>query len=95
MEIYARKGWYLERPEPEESWRGDLRRREAPVGPAARTALSFALVTRDRELPIYAASVEADLTPFVDRPVVAEGKLVDLTTEGYGPELWLASIEPA
>jgi hypothetical protein len=95
VEIYAREGWYLERSEPEESWRGDLRRQDVPAGPAARTALSFALVTRDRELSIYAASVEADLTPFVGRRVVAEGKLVDLTTEGYGPELWLASIEPA
>jgi hypothetical protein len=94
VEVYARERWYLERPEPEERWRGDLRRRDVPVGPAARTALSFALVTRDRELPIYAANVAADLTPFVGRRVVARGKLVDLTTEGYGPELWLASIEP-
>jgi hypothetical protein len=95
IEIYARQPWYLGRPEQEGVWRGELRRREVPTGPAARTTLVFALVTEESVLPVYGARVEAGLAQFVDRTVVAHGKLVDLTAEGYGPELWVASIEAA
>jgi hypothetical protein len=36
--------------------------------------------------------VEDVLADFVDRPVAATGKLVDLSEEGFAEELWLASI---
>lgn len=94
-EIYGRADWYAARPEHEERWEGVLERREAPGGPAARSALTFALVVEGRPLDVYAANVEETLAGFVGRPVVASGKLVDLSGEGYGEELWLASIRTA
>jgi hypothetical protein len=95
MEIYASAGWYAERPEPETQWRGVLRRREPPGGPAGRAALAFALEIPSHSVDVYAANMEPVLARFVDRPVVATGKLVDLSDEGFGDELWLASIRPA
>jgi hypothetical protein len=48
-----------------------------------------------RSIDVYAANVGAVLSRFVGRPAVATGKLVDLTGEGLGEELWLASIRVA
>jgi hypothetical protein len=92
-EVYAREAWYAERPEPEEDLSGLLRRREPPSGPAARAALAFTLLTAEREVAIYAAHADAILGPLDGLRVEARGKLVDLTSEGYGEELWLAWIE--
>jgi hypothetical protein len=39
------------------------------------------------------ANAERLLDPFVGRPVSVEGKLVDLSDEGYGIELWIAAID--
>jgi hypothetical protein len=72
-----------------------LRRREPPLGPAGRAALAYALELQGRSIDVYAANVEAVLSRFVDRPVVAAGKLVDLSGEELGEELWLASIRVA
>jgi hypothetical protein len=69
-----------------------LRRREPPGGPAGRAALAYALELEDRSLDVYAANVQDVLADFVDRPVAATGKLVDLSGEGFGEELWLATI---
>ena len=94
-QIYAQASWYRERHEPEQSWRGVLRRRTRPAGPAGRAALAFALELEDRALDVYAANVEPLLTPYVGSEVVAVGKLVSLRDEGFGDELWLASIGSA
>lgn len=92
-EIFARTEWYRARPEPEREWRGVLRDRDVPTGPASRTALSYALITNDQKLhPVYAANVEKQLAPYVGRAVIMRAKLVDLSGEGYGQELWAASI---
>lgn len=91
-DVFAQADWYRGRPERETEMRGVLRRREVPLGPAARTALTFVLVADGREIDVYAARAERTLAPFVGRRVVATGKLVDLSSEGYGIELWLASI---
>jgi hypothetical protein len=72
-----------------------LRRREPPGGPAGRAALAYALEVDGRSVDVYAASVEAVLARFLGRKIVATGKLVDLGGEGFGEELWLASIRPA
>jgi hypothetical protein len=73
-----------------------LRRREPPGGPAGRAALAYALESENgRSVDVYAANVEPVLAGFVDRTVVAAGKLVDLSGEGFGEELWLARIRPA
>ena len=92
-EAYAHTDWYAERAEPEQVWRGVLRRREPPGGPAARAALTYCLVTDDRRLNIYAAHLDELLKPLEGLRVEAKGKLVDLAAEGHGEELWLASIE--
>ncbi len=93
--VYADNDWYEERPEEELEWKGVLRRRELVVGPDNRTALTYALVTSDGELDVYAAGAEAILAPLEHLRVVARGKLVDLSGEGHGSELWLASVESA
>ena len=72
-----------------------LRRRELPAGPAGRAALAFALEVEGAPVDIYAANVEAALRGFLDRAIIATGKLVDLSGEGFGKELWLASIRLA
>jgi hypothetical protein len=91
-EVFAGADWYQERAEVERLWRGVLRRRRADGGPAGRAALAFALVTDDGTIPVYAAGVDVVLGAFADRTVVARGKLVDLRTEGFEPELWIGEI---
>lgn len=93
-DIFAAEDWYRERPEPEAEWRGVLRERRPVIGPANRTALFYALVTTDEELAVYAAGSPQKFTPYLDQPVVVRGKRVDLGAEGFGPELWAASIRP-
>ncbi|HEX5761191.1 MAG TPA: hypothetical protein VF121_18550 [Thermoanaerobaculia bacterium] len=94
VEIYAAADWYRARPEPEERWEGTLEKVDPVVGPAGRTSLTYALRTADRRLPVYAAGVQERLAPFTGRAVRATGKLVDLSGEGLGRELWIASIGP-
>ena len=91
-QIYGEADWYRARPEPEQQWRGELRERDVIAGPTTRTALIYRLVTTDKEIPVYAANVEQKLALFVGRQVLIYGKLVDLSREGFGQELWIASI---
>ena len=92
-QIYMGFDWYQERPEPEREWRGVMRERHVSTGPAGRPALAFELITSDEgTLPTYAAGVVPKLAPFVGRQVLVRGKRVDLTGEGYGPELWIGSL---
>lgn len=90
--IYAGTDWYDSRPEPEQTWHGVLQKREVAVGPATRAALAYILITEEGEFTVYAARAEDKLAPLVGRRVLAEGKLVNLSNEGYGQELWLASV---
>jgi hypothetical protein len=90
--IYADAEWYCDRRESEKSWRGVLQKRDAPLGPATRPSQSYVLVTNKTRLPVYAANVDGQLAPYVGRRVVVRGKLVDLTRDGFGEELWVASI---
>jgi hypothetical protein len=55
-----------------------------------RTGLRYTLVTRDYQFAIYAANVEQQLAQFVDSEVLERGKLVDLSDEDFGQELWIA-----
>jgi len=92
-EIFAGTEWYRARPEPEREWRGLLRDRDVPMGPASRTSLTYALITNDQKHhPVYAANLGRQLAPYVGRAVIMRAKLVDLSGEGYGQELWIASI---
>lgn len=91
-EIYAANDWYQERQEPEREWRGEFHRRDEPEGPGSRGGLAYVLITSDREIPVYAAGVREKLAAFVGERVIARGKLVDLSAEGFGPELWIGAI---
>ena len=93
--IHAETEWYRARSEPEKLWRGVLLKRDTPPGPNSRTALKYSLRTGkdDKDnLAVYAAGAEERLTTFLDREVLVRGKLVDLSAEGQGKELWIASI---
>ena len=93
-EIYANADWYRARQEPEKLWRGVLRERDVTVGPASRTALLYTLITENSQLLVYAAKVGRQLASLVGRQVLVRGKLVDLSGEGFGQELWIGSIMP-
>jgi hypothetical protein len=94
-QIFAGADWYHARPEPEEAWQGVLRKRDTPAGPAARTGLRYTLVAGEESIPVYAAQAMDRLAPFVGNEVVIHGKLVDLSAEGFGKELWIGSIRKA
>jgi hypothetical protein len=85
------EAWYRERPEPQGSWSGVLRRREVVTSPGGRDRLLFELEQPDGErLVIYGPPAEGVLELYVDGSVRLDGKLVDLTGEGLGRELWIA-----
>jgi hypothetical protein len=94
IEVDGAMEWYRDRPEREQEFRGTLRRREVVAGPMARAALRYTLDTDAGPLPVYAPEPDR-LEPYVGHEVVARAKLVDLTAEGFGPELWIGSIAPA
>lgn len=90
--IFADEPWYRDRREPEREWRGVLTARAVGQGPNARSALAHALRVDERDLPVYTPSRREVLAPFVNRRVIVTGRLVDLTHEGYGEELWPGAI---
>jgi hypothetical protein len=72
-----------------------MRRRPPAVGPAARPALTFALVTDEGSIPVYAATVERVLGRFEGHGVIVRGKLIDLRSEGFETELWIGALTAA
>lgn len=85
--------WYDDRPEPEQTVAGVLRAAATPSTPGGRDRLPYRLQTDDEHLvPVYAPALEERLGRLVDQPVVLVGKLVDLSGEGFGTELWLGAI---
>lgn len=83
--------WYEERTEPEETYRGKLVTRVPVISPGGRTRLLYELEIGDEApLAIYAPEIEETLERLTDRDVELVGKLVDLSSEGFGVELWLA-----
>lgn len=92
-EVYARTDWYQSRPELETVWSGTLERRSEVLGPGSRGGLAYTLITEQDRLNVYAANAKEVLEPYLGRPVLVRGKLVNLRNEGEGRELWIASIE--
>ena len=93
QKVFADSDWYVARSEVERELRGVLRERTVTLGPASRAAVSLELVVEERQpLPVYAANVRPQLAQHVGRRVTIRGKLVDLTQEGYGKELWIGWI---
>jgi hypothetical protein len=89
--IFANESWYHERPEPEQEQTGVLERRKPDTGPNSRSALRYNFRAGKRSLDVYAPSADR-LGRFVGTPITALGKVVDLRSEGYGVEFWIASI---
>lgn len=59
-----------------------------------RTSLRFALETCGGDaLPIYGPEAEANLAQLVGQNVRIRGRLVDLSAEGFGIELWVAAVD--
>lgn len=90
--IYADEDWYQARSEAEIVWHGVLQARESDRGPAGRQALLYELVTDSGTLPVYAANAQPRLDPLLGQQVEILGKLVDLSDEGFGEELWIATV---
>jgi hypothetical protein len=86
------ESWYDDRPEPEQSVRGVLRAANAPSTPGGRDRLPYRLQTDGEFVAVYGPALEGRLGRLVDQPVVFVGKVVDLSGEGFGPELWVRSI---
>jgi len=96
--LYADRGFYRDRPEPEEVFEGHLHAVPVVTGPDTRN-LPFRLDglsgVLSGVLPVYASGeVEARLRDRVGRRVRISGKRVDLGPEGGGVELWPGSVEP-
>ena len=91
--LFADAPFYLERGEAEESFRGVLRRTPVREGPDTRD-MPFALVTADERLAVYVSRAEDAelLRPFVDHEVEVIGKRIDWREEGFGVEVWIATI---
>ncbi len=54
--------------------------------------MRYELVTDVESFPVYAPDHNRELEPFVGRQVVVPAKVVDLSNEGFGTELWIGSI---
>ena len=94
VRVYADADWYRSRPEREQRLRGILRERPVVMGPGSRSAVTFALETTEGTYPVYAAGVAIVFARFEGQRVEIEGKLVNLADEGFGRELWIATIRP-
>ncbi len=92
VQIYREDEWYRARPEVEKELSGILLSRDRPAGPAERTALRYTLITEGERIPVYAPLPSQQLDSFIGQPVVVYGKVVNLTDEGFGNELWIGSL---
>ena len=93
--IFAGEPFYLEAEPPEQLFTGTLRRRDIVQGPGTRRH-AYRLISADRELDLYATSYAARrLAPWIGRRVRIQGKLIDLSKEGFGLELWVGEIRLA
>jgi hypothetical protein len=95
LNVFADASFYRERSEPEETLRGTLRERAVREGPNTRV-MPFTLSVGAEELGLYTSGFDTTaLEPFVGRGVEVRGKRIDLRSEGYGVEVWAASIRLA
>lgn len=90
--IFRDAEWYRARPEKEQTWRGQLVERNVATGPAGRPSLSFELKTDTGVFPVYEDGAKSRIASLVGAPVELSGKLVDLSNEGLGTELWIATV---
>lgn len=90
--LYAYKSFYRERPEPEETLLGILRESSVRTGPNTRD-MPYKLETDQGSLNVYVTGVDvARLKPLSGQTVRVIGKRIDQTAEGFGIEIWIASV---
>lgn len=93
LQIFAEKSFYLERPEPEEVLIGVFQLAHVKEGPNTRD-MPFKLVVGTNKLNVYVAGLDVEtFRPYVDHEVEVIGKRIDQHIEGYGIEIWIATIE--
>lgn len=92
LHVFAEKSFYLKRPEPEELFVGVFQRIPVQEGPNTRKA-PFTLVVGTEQLRVYVAGFDVEtLSPCVGSKVEIVGKRIDQRKEGYGIEIWIATI---
>ena len=84
--------WYDDRPEPEQSVSGVLKVTSISSTPSGRDRLAYRLLANGGLIPVYGPAFEDRLDQMVDQKIVLVGKLVDLSGEGFGLELWIGSF---
>lgn len=87
--VFRDQSFYQERVEAEATFEGVLRKVDAQETPSGRN-LPFLL----NDLSLYPGGEETEtiLNSFVDLRVEVSGKLVDLSAEGFGREIWAGTI---
>lgn len=92
LQVFAEKSFYVKRPEPEELFIGVFQRIPVQEGPNTREA-PFTLVVGTEKLSVYVAGFDIEtLNPYVGYEVEVIGKRIDQRKEGYGIEIWIATI---
>ena len=92
LQIFAEDSFYLKRKESEEVLIGVLRPAPVREGPNTRD-MPFRLIIGDEEFSIYISGFDKEaLQPYVNHEVVVVGKRIDQRKEGYGIEIWIATI---
>lgn len=92
LEVFAQKSFYRQRPESEEVLIGVLRRALLHEGPNTRD-MPFKLTIGDEELSVYTSGFDEEkLQSYVGHEVEFVGKRIDQHDEGYGIEIWIATI---
>ncbi len=93
LQVFAGKSFYLERPEPEEVLIGVFQVSHVREGPNTRD-MPFKLVVGTNKLNVYVAGLDVEtFRPYVGHEVAVVGKRIDQRIEGYGIEIWIATIE--
>jgi hypothetical protein len=91
-DLYKREDWYRVRDEEEKIYNGFLRRLPRVATPNQRD-LNYFLEVNNSLLPLYIPKNEILMDEFVGCRVKIYGKLIDLSSNGFGKELWIGSIE--
>jgi hypothetical protein len=92
MQIFAEDSFYLQRAEAEEVLIGVLRATPVREGPNTRD-MPFKLMIGKEEFSVYISGFDKEaLQPYVGHEVEVVGKRIDQRKEGYGIEIWIATI---
>jgi len=92
MQIFAEDSFYLQRAEAEEVFIGILVAAPVREGPNTRD-MPYKLIVGNEEFSVYVSGFdEKALQPYVGHEVEVVGKRIDQRKEGYGIEIWIATI---